>query len=78
MGTRFNIRQLRKRAGLTQKELADRVGFRSASIVTMWENGERMPRSEVLPVLSRALGCSVGELYAEAAEVQPPAAGPGA
>lgn len=63
MKTQFRIKELRKRAGLTQGELAKRIGFRSASIVTMWESGERNPKSEILPILSAELGCTIDELY---------------
>lgn len=53
---------------MTQKELAEKMGFRSSSIVTMWESGNRNPKSEMLPALSRALGCEIGDLYAVPAE----------
>ncbi|MBQ6118631.1 MAG: helix-turn-helix transcriptional regulator, partial [Clostridia bacterium] len=36
------IQHLRKTAGLTQKELADRLGI-SFQAVSKWENGETLP-----------------------------------
>ena len=63
MKTCFRIRELRQKAGLTQGELARRVGLRSSSTVTMWESGERVPKSEILPRLSAELGCTIDELY---------------
>ena len=37
--------------------------MRSSSTVTMWESGERVPKSEILPRLSAELGCTIDELY---------------
>ena len=37
--------------------------MRSSSIVTMWESGDRAPKSEILPRLSAELGCTIDELY---------------
>jgi len=43
----FRLRFLRERAGLSQQELADRVGL-SKSSVNMYERGEREPGIESL------------------------------
>ncbi len=59
----FKIKELRQKAGMTQKDLAEKMGFRSSSIVTMWESGDRNPKSELLPALARALNCEIGDLY---------------
>ncbi|WP_297232279.1 helix-turn-helix domain-containing protein [uncultured Flavonifractor sp.] len=61
----MRIRTLRKRVGMTQAELAERIGLKSSSAVTMWESGERHPRSSLVPKLAEVLGCTVGELYGE-------------
>ncbi len=69
MKSRFRIEELRKKAGLTQRELAEKLGFQSTSIVTMWETGSRSPRSEVLPLLATVLQCNIGDLFqSDAAE----------
>ncbi len=55
------LRKLRKAAGLTVRELADQVGVQHSNIV-FWENNDKLPRSEVLLPMARALGVSVEEL----------------
>ena len=64
MNACFRIKELRQKAGMTQKDLAEKMGFRSSSVVTMWESGDRNPKREMLPALSKALNCEIGELYA--------------
>lgn len=63
MKTSFRIRELRKASGMTQAELASRLELKSASTVTMWENGTRMPHSAMLPKLAEVMNCTVDELY---------------
>ena len=60
----FKIKELRQKAGMTQKDLAEKMGFRSSSVVTMWESGDRNPKSEMLPALAQALNCEISDLYA--------------
>ena len=55
------IRDYRRRAGLTMKELGDRLGV-SESAVQRWENGDRRPSYERLLQISEELDCSVNEL----------------
>lgn len=57
----LRIATLRKDAGLSQVELAKRIGT-SASNVAFWELSGTPPRGEVLPALARELGVSVDEL----------------
>ena len=57
------IKQIRKKAGFTQEELAKAIGLKAASSVSMWETGERYPRIDVLFRIAMALNCSVDELY---------------
>lgn len=61
----FRIRELRQAAHMTQKELAEQMGYKFDSIVSMWESGDRKPPSNLLPQLAKALGCTVDELFAE-------------
>lgn len=58
-----NIKRLRERAGITQKELAKRLHI-SLSAVGMWECGQRTPRAKMLPALADALNCGIDDLYA--------------
>ena len=64
--TILNIKELRKRAGLTQIQLGQQVGVGQAS-VSEWEAGTQMPRVELLPVLAVALGVSINELFVDIA-----------
>jgi transcriptional regulator with XRE-family HTH domain len=56
---------LREAAGLTQAELAHRIGEKQTTL-SLWERSDRPPRSEALPKLAKALGTSVEALLGEA------------
>lgn len=60
------IQTLRKGAGLTQDQLAQRVGV-SRQAVSRWELGEAAPETEKLLPLARALGVTVDELLEQPA-----------
>jgi transcriptional regulator with XRE-family HTH domain len=52
---------LRKAAGLSQADLADRTGV-SAKSIAYWETSATPPRSDVLPKLAQALGVRVEDI----------------
>lgn len=56
------IKFLRVSQGLTQDELADRIGVKKAH-VSNWENDKNQPSKENLDSLAIALGVSVKDLY---------------
>lgn len=56
------IKEYRKRLGLSQQDLADKVGV-DGSLICYWENGKRLPSAKLLPTLAYALDCRVGDLY---------------
>ena len=56
------IAECRKELGLTQKELADKLGVTDKA-VSRWENGKTLPDYTVLDSLCKALGISVNEFY---------------
>lgn len=60
--TVMRIRELRRRAGITQIQLAERMGV-IQSTVASWESEVALPRARQLPLLAQALGCSIDELY---------------
>ena len=60
-----NIQLYRKRAGLTQVELARRIGV-TYQAVSKWETGKSVPDVFLLPTLARIFRCSIDELFAEA------------
>lgn len=55
------VRAARERAGLTQEELAGRIG-RHADSVSLIERGRTQPTIEMLVALADAVGLHVGEL----------------
>lgn len=58
----MNIRESRKKAGITQGELARQIHV-TQQAVAQWESGETTPRAAILPKLAAALQCSVGDLF---------------
>jgi transcriptional regulator with XRE-family HTH domain len=63
MSQKFGVHlaELRKTAGLSQNQLADKLGVPQSNI-SFWEQWEKPPRGEVLPKLAEALGVSMDEL----------------
>ncbi len=55
------IRRARMEGGLSQKELAERLGV-SSPTVGQWESGRRNPKDETLQRIAAALGVDVYEL----------------
>ena len=55
------IKQLRESHGLTQAELAEKIGV-SSKTVSKWETGKGLPDITLLQPLAQALGISVIEL----------------
>ena len=55
------IAELRKKQGLTQQQLADKMNL-SNKTISKWESGSGSPDISNLPVLAEALGISVDEL----------------
>jgi len=55
------IANLRKEKGLTQEELAEKVGV-SAQAISKWENGHSLPETVLLPVLAQLFTCSIDNI----------------
>lgn len=58
----MRIGELRERAGLTKKQLADKLGV-DISTVCKWETGENRPMADGLLQLSNLFGCTIDELF---------------
>lgn len=58
-----NVARCRRRAGLTQKEVALRASMERTQVGIL-ERGERLPRIDTLTRLAGALNASVAELLA--------------
>lgn len=54
------IKNLREKAGMTQTELADKLGL-SKSVISAYEKGIRNPSYKILPLLAETF--NVTELY---------------
>lgn len=58
----MNIKYLRNKKRLTQKELAKAIGATQPT-VACWETGRANPAADKLPAIASALGCTIDELY---------------
>lgn len=57
----MRIREIRKQKGITQQQLAEKIGV-SLSVISRYESGTITPPSERLAKLAEVLGVSVEEL----------------
>ena len=60
----LRIRELRRAAHINQTQLASAMGV-TQGVVSNWETEIILPRTRDLPRLASALGCSIGDLFAE-------------
>ncbi|MBQ1817766.1 MAG: helix-turn-helix domain-containing protein [Clostridia bacterium] len=56
------IKQLRFKAGLTQEQLAEKLGV-GAQSVSKWENAVAMPDISALPLIAETFGVSIDDLF---------------
>ena len=61
METKEIIHKLRTEKGLSQDELAEKV-FVTRQAVSRWENGETVPNTETLKLLSKLFDVSINTL----------------
>lgn len=60
-GFNVHLRRIRKEKGMTQEQLAERVGV-SPQAVSKWEISS-YPDAQLLPIISESLGVTIDELY---------------
>jgi transcriptional regulator with XRE-family HTH domain len=65
MNSGKHLKALREAAGLSQRELGERIGEIHSNI-HFWESSGTLPRSDVLLPMAKALGVTVEELLGEA------------
>ena len=58
----MNIREKRENKGLSQQKLAEALGVKQTT-VSMWETGNNVPETRILPQLAQVLGCTIDELF---------------
>ena len=61
MNTKDVLQELRTRSGLSQDDLAEKV-FVTRQAVSRWENGETVPNTETLKLLSKIFNVSINTL----------------
>ena len=57
-----NILKYRKKSGLSQDELAQKVGV-TFQAVSKWENAKAAPDITFLPIMADIFGCYIDELF---------------
>ncbi len=68
METKEIIRELRAKNGLSQDELAEKI-FVTCQAVSRWENGETVPNTETLKLLSKLFNVSINTLLGSPREL---------
>lgn len=68
MNVSGKILQCRKKAGLSQEALAERIGV-SRQAVSKWETGEAMPELPTVVALAKEFGVTTDWLLSDAAEI---------
>lgn len=58
------IKKLRKQAGWTQTQLAERLGVSQATVAS-WESGIRRPDLSLLPAIAAVFGVTVNDIYGD-------------
>lgn len=66
-----NILSLRKKSGMTQADLADKLNY-SDKAVSKWERGESLPDAEMLYNIATLFGVEIGYLFDEHDAVELP------
>lgn len=66
-----NFKELRLRAGLSQYEVAGKLGVRQ-STVAMWETGANRPRADRFPELAELFDCELPELFGAEIKAESP------
>ena len=57
-----NLRYLRKKYGLSQEELAEKLGYKSFTTIQKWESGVSEPSVSIVKDLSSLFDVSMDEL----------------
>ena len=65
------LNTMRRRAGLTVPQLAEKMGC-TCSAIYFWEAGRYWPKAEYLPRIAEILGCTIDELFTDPNEEHTP------
>lgn len=64
-GFHIYIKGLRIKAGLTQSDVADHLGYKNAQFISNWERGICLPSAASLSVLAKLYNVSLKKLFNE-------------
>ena len=70
METKQIIYELRTKSGMSQDELADKIMV-TRQAVSRWENGETVPNTDTLKLLSEVFGVSINTGFFDKLKVSP-------
>ncbi len=62
LATGQNILRLRRRAGLSVKDIQERMELASTQAVYRWQRGETLPSIDNMIILADVLGVSIDEI----------------
>ncbi|MBO5610365.1 MAG: helix-turn-helix transcriptional regulator [Eubacterium sp.] len=62
---RFAIKELREKIGMTQEQLAEKVGVSNTMIVELESNSTDICNSKTLSKIAEVLGVSVSDIFFE-------------
>lgn len=62
IATGQNIETIRKRIGMTVKELQDIFGFATPQAIYKWQKGMAMPTIDNLVILAAVFGCRMDDI----------------
>ncbi|WP_019377708.1 helix-turn-helix transcriptional regulator [Virgibacillus halodenitrificans] len=57
------IKERRIQLGITQQEMAERLGFKNSSTYLKYETGSYSFKAEQLPVLAKTLNCKITDFF---------------
>lgn len=60
--TGANIRFLRDRAGMTNKDIAEALGFTTRNAIYRWLTGDAMPTLDNIVILASIFGVTIDEI----------------
>ena len=60
------LRDLRKIAGLTQQEVAEKAGIKQPALATFEKNGKRITSAHIIERIVKATGHTMGDLFSPA------------
>ena len=64
-----NLRKYRKKAGITQEELGEKLGV-TFQTVSKWENMKAVPDALFLPMIADIFECSIDDLFSYVAKAK--------